>query len=289
MIRHYLISTLRILSRNKVFTGINILGMSIALLASLVILKHVAFEYSYDSFHKNTENLYRLSISYTDFNGVYGEYPGLSSAMGPKLVNDIPEILSTVRVFPLNEAMRHTIVSSGIENSSVEMDVERIMAVDPEAFDFFTFNIKEGSPEGFSTAISSAAISTSMAQSFFGEKDPIGEIIKLNGTTDFVVSSVFEDWPDNAHFHPEILVKMGYMESLKVFRTYLHFIGGASFYTYLNIDPKSHLSDLQSKLDKFVVDSRREQDFEGYSNAPDALQRYSFRGIRPFSGYGRSN
>ncbi len=261
MVKHYLISSLRSLRGHRVFTIVSVLGLSVALLASMAILKHVAYERSFDSFQKNADDLYRLSVSYTDIAGNYDEYPGLSNVLGPKLTNDIPEILESVRVFPLKEAMRHTILSAESSSGLVQFDIPNIMAVDQSAFELFTFEILNGSPSGFSSASNSISINESVAVKLFGTFDPIGKKVELNGGTVFTVSSVFKDWPNTSHFHPEILVQMRLMEELKVARPNLHFLGGDSFYTYLKLGA-SNPDDLIRKLEVFTNENRREQDSE---------------------------
>ncbi len=227
-----------------------------SLLAAIVILKHVAYERSFDGFHKKTENLYRLSVSYTDLSGTFGEYPGLSNVLGPKLNEEIPEIVSSVRVFPLREAMRHTIFSSG----SAELDVPNAFGIDPSAFEIFTFRILDGSSTGFSDNSRSVSISHKLATSLFGEVDPIGKIVTQNGHLDFVVSSVFEDWPENSHFRPEILLQMRFLEEVKVARPHLHFLGGDKFYTYLKLAEEFDSQILSEKLESFTERNLRPQD-----------------------------
>lgn len=252
---------IRQLIRNKVFSIINILGLSLALLACISILKYVAYERSFDDFHKDTAAIYRLSVSYTNIAGVYGEYAGLSSALGPKLEEDIPEVLESVRVFPLRETMRHTIVSATDDPSAGKFDIPEILAVDRAAFNLFTFEIVNGNREGFSSELPSVAISETTASKLFGLNDPIGKAINVNRRIDLVVSSVFKDWPDNSHLHPEIVMQIDFVEEMDIMRPMLHFLGEDNAYTYVKLTENANLYELAVKLEGFVKGNIREQDY----------------------------
>ena len=254
----------RQLINNKVFSLINILGLSIALLASIAILKHVAFQHSFDDFHENSQSIYRLSVSYTDIAGSYGEYAGVSNAIGPKLTQEQPQILRSTSIFPLTEGFRHTIVSTVLESGPKEHSIDNIWSVNVDVFDMFSFGEMRGNAEGFSSAISSIAISESIATQFFGIEDPIGKEMKLNGNLSFIISSVFEDWPANSHLHPEILVQSDYLNEVGNVKPNMHFVGGSS-YTYLQLMSGTSMDEMDTHLAEFVNKNKRAQDYDDVS------------------------
>lgn len=259
MLKHLIISTLRSLKRNSAFTMVNVAGLSIAMLAAMTILGHVAFEYSFDDHQKDFDNVYRVSISYTDIAGNFGEHAGLSNDISDRLKAEMPEVLQSTRIHPLTVSMRHTIMAAENQNGPVQFNVDQLWAVDPDAFDIFTFNILNGNKKDLISTVEGIAISASMARKFFGNESPIGKAMTLNGLKEFSVSLVFEDWPENSHLQPEILVQKEFLEQDREKPRFLHFLGSTN-YTYLRLTPETNLAELQSKLDEFVARNKRPQD-----------------------------
>lgn len=260
MLRHLTISILRSLKRNSAFTAINVGGLSIAILAAITILGHVAYEYSFDSYQENFDDVYRLSVSYTDVAGNFGEHAGISNDIADRLKAELPEVLQTTRIHPLTGSMRHTIMASEASRGPVQFNVDQLWAVDTDAFDIFTFDVLRGNQQDLKNTVEGIAISESMATRFFGNENPVGKPMKLNGTMEFSVAVVFQDWPANTHIQPEILVQNRYMEQ-KGSHKFLHFLGGRD-YTYLRLAPGTNLQELETKLDDFVARNKRPQDME---------------------------
>lgn len=259
MLRHLIISIFRSLRRNIAFTAINVGGLALAILAAIAILGHVAYEYSFDNYQKDLGDVYRVSISYTDVAGNFGEHAGISNDISDRLRDEMPEVIRSTRILPLTGTMRHTIMASESNSGPVSFNVDELWAVDLGAFDIFTFNIRQGNRKDLDNTIQGIAISESMAIKFFGNENPIGKPMKLNGEQEFVVSLVFEDWPDNSHIQPGILLQMPYLEEGN--RRHLHFLGDQN-YTYLKLKTETDLNILQTKLDDFVSRNKRPQDMD---------------------------
>lgn len=260
MLRHFTISTLRGLKRNSFFTGINVGGLAIAILAAITILDHVAYEYSFDSHQKNFDDVYRLSVSYTDVAGNFGEHAGISNDIAGRLKDELPEVLQATRIHPLAGSMRHTIMASEADRGPVQFNVDQLWAVDTDAFDIFTFDVLRGNIKDLKSTVEGIAISQSMATRFFGSENPVGKPMKLNGKLEFSVAVVFKDWPANTHIQPEILVQKRYIEKEES-HIFLHFLGGRD-YTYLRLAPGTSLKVMETKLDGFVDRNKRPQDME---------------------------
>lgn len=261
MLRHYLITTMRTMVRNTRFLVIGVFGLSVALLAVVAILVTVSYERSFDKNHPELDNTYRLSISYVDKNGEYGEYAGVSNALGSLLQSEFPEVGNHTRVFPLLKAMRHCILSYQSEQEPVEFNVERMYGFDKGALDMFVFKPLLGDMQSMTESIDGLALSKSMARKYFGEENPIGKTMKLNGSMNLTVGLVFEDWPDTNHFIPEAFVWNDFVEKEKISRPYLHFLGGIH-YTYLTLSPFTDAEKFESKLEEFVARHKRSQDYD---------------------------
>lgn len=259
MLKQAIISSFRHLRRRKVFTLVNVIGLSISLLVVVSILKYAAYEYGYDGYHENTDDVYRLTVSYTDVSGEFVHYAGISNEITSVIRRDIPEISQASRILPLNATMRHLIISN--VNASVQFSVENVWGADSTIYDLFHFEVTAGSTEELSKVPNAIAISASNALRYFGNDNPIGKTLKMNGNIDLTVGLVFEDWPKDNHIRPEMIFQYRYLHQVEVARPNLHFLGG-TYYTYLKIADNVSLASIDAKLATLVSRHKRPQDMD---------------------------
>ncbi len=196
MINNYIKTTLRFLRRNKLFAGINILGLSIALAASFIILLFIINELSYNTGFKNRDQIYRVVNYYVDFKNTKS---GTPYVMAEAIKDDIPQIKYAVR-------------ARNMRGFRVKLNDEFIpilaVATDSEIFKIFDIPIT-GQKENVLDDLNSIVISQKLAQKFFPDEDPVGkELIALaNGKEEvFTVKGVFEDIPVNSTFRADCFV-----------------------------------------------------------------------------------
>jgi len=134
MVRNYLKTALRFLKYNKVFAGINIMGLSIALAASFIILLYVINELSYESCHKNRKNVYRVLNYYKEFKQIMA---GTPYVLASTLKDEYPQVKKACTVRPVSLIFK-------IKEESVA--VRPAMAASPDIFDIFTIPLIEGAP-----------------------------------------------------------------------------------------------------------------------------------------------
>jgi putative ABC transport system permease protein len=197
MFKSYLTSTLRFLYRNKLFAGINIIGLSMALAASFIILLFVINELSYNTCFKNRKQIYRVLNYYTQISE--------SSASTPYvLTKSLKDEFSQVKqVAP----------TSNIQGFSIKLNEEfipvtNVIATNSDIFKIFNFSLI-GQQENILEAPNSIVLSESQAQKFFPGKDPFGKelIARINEKEEvLVVKGVFEDIPLNSTFKAECFV-----------------------------------------------------------------------------------
>jgi putative ABC transport system permease protein len=136
MFRSFFLITLRILWGNKVPSLINILSLSIGMAAHILIMKYVYFEMSYDKFHENAKNIYRVTLK--DGESFFAtNYP----ATGPALKANFPEVREYARVLPQSMFNRETSPWSVIDgNGRIQaINVENAFNVDPSLLTMFSF------------------------------------------------------------------------------------------------------------------------------------------------------
>ena len=190
MIRNYLKTALRFLKHNKVFAGINIIGLSIALAASFIILLYVINELSYETCHKNRKNVYRVLNYYKDFKQIMA---GTPYVLASTLKDEYPQVKKACTVRPVSLVFK-------IKEESVA--VRPAMASSSDIFDIFTIPLVEGVPvQNLLEEKNSVVLSKELAERFFPGENPVGkelEGIINNKENLFMVKGVFEDLPVNS-------------------------------------------------------------------------------------------
>ena len=220
MLRNFFIITIRNLIKNKANTLINIFGISIALACSLTILLWVKYELSYDNFHKNNRNIYRIYSKTPD--GYLSD--GTPSPLGPAMLQEIPELEAAVRI-----RNTPTFLFRYGQNSFF---AENGATTDPEFFKVFNFPLKQGNPK---TALSdpfNIILSEKLADRYFGKEDPMGKQLEIEGQGFLTVTGVMYDFPSNSHLKFDYLMPHKFLEMVPLcgltwgdpnFRTYLLF------------------------------------------------------------------
>jgi putative ABC transport system permease protein len=199
MLKNYLKSALRFLKQNKVFTSINILGLSIALAASFIMLLYVINELSYDRCHKFNKRVFRVLNYYHDFDKTYS---GTPYVLATGLKEEFPQIEKAIRA----REMR----GFRLKKDNEYINISDVIATDSEVFDIFSIRLVLGSPDqNLLQNLNSIVLSRDLAKMFFPGQNPIGKEINAlanNEESVFIVSGVFENIPENSTFRAKCFV-----------------------------------------------------------------------------------
>jgi putative ABC transport system permease protein len=197
MLKNYFQTGLRFLKQNKLFAGINLFGLSIALAASFIILLYVINELSYDHCHKNRRSVYRILNLYTDTKRSTTFTPFV---LASTLREDFPQIEKAIRTMPMPITLKN---ESGTFS-------EIAISTDSEVFDIFTLSLIGGqSSNSILEDKSSIVISHEIADKMFGEISPIGKSIMgtISGSDYlFIIKGVFENIPENSTFSAKCFI-----------------------------------------------------------------------------------
>ncbi|MFC2128849.1 ABC transporter permease [Bacteroidota bacterium] len=196
MIKNYFKIAFRHIIRQKSFSIINILGLTIGIAVSVLILLYVRNELTYDKFHDNVDNKFRLAVR-AEVQGNTIEIPGSPAPLAPSLLSDYPEVEEAVRVYgsqtPFISYEDKLYYESGL------------YYVDPGFLEYYTVEIKEGNPETALEAPYSILISEEIAAKYFGDKDPVGELLKFNNNEEFTVTGIIKKSRENSHLKYRML------------------------------------------------------------------------------------
>ena len=191
MLKNYLKIAYRNLINNKVFSLINILGLSIGLTATILILLWVHYESTYDAFHKNADDIYIMAIEWPageEMHKALSTPPPLAAA----LKQDFPEIKNTTRFNARLEG--HIKVESGIYK-------EKLIFADQALFDIFNIPFIDGNTNSFQNTVNNVVITEKIAGKLFGDKDPIGKSMKIDNEHVFTVTGILQNIPENSYFN----------------------------------------------------------------------------------------
>ncbi len=194
MFQNYFKIAFRNLFKHKAYSIINISGLGIGLACVFLIFLFIRIETSYDKFHENGQDIYRLQH-------VYGFINALAA---PTYERDYPEVINSIRIHPWKTESKVTLANQ-------EVYFQDILMADSNFFSFFSFPLIQGDPMSCLLNKNSVVISASTARKYFGESDPIGQPMKIDGVLrgverSFTVAAVFEDVPFNSHLQFDMVV-----------------------------------------------------------------------------------
>ena len=145
MLRTYAILAGRNMTRNKVFSLINVLGLSASITVSILILLFVRFELSYDNFHRQGENIYRVSTKVTLQNEVINHEANTYDGIGKALKENFSEVLAATSIYAFNSD-KNFIRYEDAENRLVPLQTFQALDVDSSFFNVFSFPLADGNP-----------------------------------------------------------------------------------------------------------------------------------------------
>ena len=200
MFKNYLKIAWRILTKHKIYSAINIMGLAVGLAGAILTFLFVQNELSYDRFHKNTDNIYRIYTNWLAEDGsIEDTFRGVVMPMGPVVEESFPEVLSSIRLSPARVTVKTT------EN----LYNERILMVDKNFFDVFSFPLIAGSTSSVFSQENSLVLSEEYAEKYFGNTNPIGQtltIIRGQEMGDFLVTGVAKQPPNNSSINFNVIM-----------------------------------------------------------------------------------
>ncbi|MDN3203317.1 ABC transporter permease [Algoriphagus sediminis] len=239
MLKNYLKIAFRNLRNNKIYSTINILGLSLGIAASVLIVVFIADELSYDKFHPQSENQYRVDFT-GKLNGNEFNMAMTGAPIGPAMAEEIPEVESTLRVGQWE--------SLPIQYEELTFTEGKVLVVEKNFFDFFGFELLQGDPATVLDGPNKVVISEDNAKKYFGEEDPIGKVLlRGSGKTATEVSGVISNPPSNSHLTYDMIISGDSWEYMKNENW-----SSNNLYTYFRTYPEVDMSNVQAGLDGFI-------------------------------------
>ncbi|MBS1525760.1 MAG: ABC transporter permease [Bacteroidetes bacterium] len=240
MFKNYLKIAWRNLAKDKVFSFINILGLSIGITVCMMIFLFIMNEFSFDRFHKNGDRIYRVTRGFND-NGKQSSVSYLSWPYGPALLNDFKgEILKAVRVNPNDDLVKAN------NKSFHEMHV---LDVDSDFFSLFSFPLLRGNAATALQQPNDVVLTETTAKKYFGTiDDAMGKTILMDKTLPLKVTGIAKDVPSDSHLTFDVVIPL---QTPKTTPTTGQWVSNG-LYTYVLLAKNASAQSVQRRLPQFV-------------------------------------
>ena len=247
MFKNYFKIALRNLKRQKLYSIINVLGLSIGLTASIIIILFITDEVNFDRFNQNYDRIARvITTSHSKDKSVrsYSLTPGI---LGEKLKEEYPEVEDYADIIDSYTWGRFTVEHN--QNKYYESDY---LITEPSFLKIFDFKILAGNKNNLLTEPNEMVLTESTAKKLFGNENPVGEIIKTDRQWgDFKVSGIMKDPPKNSHLQFSMLISMKSLSKFKGFIKAMNSLDYSIVRTYLLFKPGYNPINFSEKLREF--------------------------------------
>lgn len=238
MIRNYIKIAWRNLYKNKAFSMIHILGLTIGITVCMMIFIYIMNEFSVDNFHANGKRIYRVM---RNFDSMKEGVPYVSGPYAPALLNDFPaDVKQAVRV-QANQGLFSFDNKSFIE--------KKLYITDADFFKLFSFKLLKGDASTVLKDPSSVVLSETTAKKYFGDiESAMGKVLKLDKNMQLKVTGIAEDVPANSHLDFDLVVPISNFANNDNFKVWIH----NSLFTYVLLDEHTDAAQLQKKFPQFM-------------------------------------
>ncbi|MGD8777490.1 MAG: ABC transporter permease [Ignavibacteria bacterium] len=250
LIWNYFKIAFRNITRQKVYSFINIMGLAVGITCFLLLVLFINHELSFDECYEKSDEIYRIYVKQdiAEIKDYNSKTPGL---LGPSVLNQIPETVTFTRLGYFGQYRFRREDKAFYEGS--------VYAVDSTFFDLFTLPFIEGNPKTALTKPNSIVLTKSVAGKYFGDENPVGKTLEVDDyymlgfqdkditekSTAFLITGLIEDFPDNSHFECDFLTSI-YTYDISEYWLDLWFS------TYVLLDKGTDIHSYERNLDKIV-------------------------------------
>lgn len=267
MFKNYMKISFRNLKKQKSYSFINILGLTLGLTCFILISLFIHYELSYDSFHENSEQTHRI-VAYQSQNEYLGSkwFALTPTAMAATIKEEFPEV----------KFATYFSGSRAVLRNKEKSFTERGVATDGDFFDVFTYSWRAGNKVNALEDPSSIILTESMTQKLFGNDNPISKIVKFvyptGSEVDKIVTGVVADPPENSHFSFQYIVND---KTTPYYEYNFNEWSNTNVYSFISLTEGVSGNDFSEKLSGFADKYIGASDY--YQNNPDALPSHQLQ------------
>jgi putative ABC transport system permease protein len=258
MFRNYLKIAYRNLVKYKFISFVNLFGLTVGLTCCLLILSYILNELSYDRYNKNADNIYRVTRSFNNQDGVVSlTLSTISPPFGYYFPTDFPEIQKMTRL--LDNGITPLRYKEKLFNE------KGVFFADENLFDVFTVKVLKGNPQTALRDPFSIMLTEETAKKYFGDEDPMDKTIRYNNQLELKVTGIYKAFPHNAHLHPGMLVSFNTLRDSTIYgeKNLRTNWGNNSFFTYLLLPPNYNTKNMMARFPEFLDKRMAGQEYVG--------------------------
>nr|WP_298923626.1 ABC transporter permease [uncultured Allomuricauda sp.] len=275
MLKNYLKVAWRSLLKNKGFTLINIVGLSFGVAACILISIYIIHESSYDKHVANSNNIYRMTNAIIQDGNVRGGIH-FSAIMASTVLNDFAEVENAGRI--MDNGLFYGAGSNEIrlEGSPTQYHEEGFAYADQSIMDIMDIQMVYGNAPTSLSEPGTIVISNSISEKYFGESNPVGSSIYLNGNNDqpFRINGVMEDFASNSHLDYDFMLTLSGVEFGEGEQTRWT---QNNYFTYITLKSGTNIPQVQKKISNHIIKDYLMPAFEagGFAMAGNLEDRLS--------------
>ncbi len=244
MLRNYLIAAYRQIIKNKFLSFINIAGLAVGIAATLLISHYTHYEMSYDQSYEDGDNLYRVLYERESENGDLVQFASACPAVGPTLKEKLPEVIEAGRMYKTNGILSY---------GETFLREEKLFYAEPAILDLLSFDFIREKHSSLLKEPHTMVISESLAKKFFGEVNPLGRSLELDGKQTFQITGIFKDKAPNHHFSAQAFFSFVTLEQMMGENYFRYQWIYSGFYTYIRTAPGAKKSEIDEQLKQIVA------------------------------------
>lgn len=249
MISHFLRIFLRSMKKHAAHSLVNIFGLVLGMTACLLIGLYVAYEKSYDEFHVNKENIFRIRHDRYTNHELTRQFSAGPMGIGDDLKATFPEVIKFVRLNPGNE--RNMIVSNGDKR----FKETRVYFASEDFFEILSYPLTSGVDSTVLKDPFTMVVSESFAKKYFGDTNPVGKTLKTNNKEEYAITGVFADVPGNTHLKFDALLSFPSLHKIIGKEWTDEAMGSWAWegnWTYIELMPGTDMQQFADKVQVYV-------------------------------------
>ncbi len=237
MIKNLFKIAIRNIFKDKTYSAINILGLTIGITCSMFLLLYILDELSYDRYHKNADNIYRIVSNIKEPDNAF-TWAVAQIPVAEELRDNYPEVENAVRFFGTSRNL--------YKNGELQFYEDEFYLADSTVFDMFTYEFIKGDPATALDLPFTMVLTEKMAKKYFGEADPVNQSLQNQQNEEFKITGVIKDVPHNSHFRFDALISRNTRPQNQ------GGWGGFGVFTYIQLPSGYDLNKMYASLDTIV-------------------------------------
>ena len=262
MFKNHIKIAWRSLKMDRMFSVLNILGLSIGLTIAILLFSFITFEKSYDTQYKNNKDIYRVLVNTTGDAFDKEIMATAPAAVAPALKSELPTVKHAARM--LQHSFGETAFIKANNSNFLE---KRLFWCDQELFSIFETEFVKGNAASALSRPNTVVLSVSAAKKYFGEQDPMGKTIKVDDKTELEVTGVYVDYAKNSTIDANLIASFN--------TTYFYkepSWGNSSFETYVQLKKNTSKSSLENQIQQ-IIDKNIDKEGQWYTLSLQPLDK----------------